>query len=58
VVGGVPLTLPPHPGHSIPKEREAGASVPELSRRHSVAENTICRWKSKFGGMEVGGQVP
>lgn len=38
---------------SILKEHEAGASVPELSRRHAVAENTIYRWKSKFGGMEV-----
>jgi putative transposase len=38
---------------SILKEVEAGASVPDLSRRHGVAENTIYRWKSKFGGMEV-----
>ena len=38
---------------SILKEHEAGASVPELSRRHGVAENTIYRWKSKYGGMEV-----
>ena len=38
---------------SILKEYEAGASVPDLSRRHGVAENTIYRWKSKFGGMEV-----
>ena len=38
---------------SILKEHEAGASVPDLSRRHSVVENTIYRWKSKYGGMEV-----
>ncbi len=38
---------------SILKEHEAGASVPDLSRRHGVVENTIYRWKSKFGGMEV-----
>jgi len=38
---------------SILKEHEAGAGVPELSRRHGVVENTIYRWKSKFGGMEV-----
>ena len=37
---------------SILKEQEAGASVPELSRRHGIAENTIYRWKSKYGGME------
>ena len=38
---------------SAPKEHEAGASVPELFRRHGVVENTIYRWKSKFGEMEV-----
>ncbi len=38
---------------SILKEHKAGASVLDLSRRHAVAENTIYRWKSKFGGMEV-----
>ena len=38
---------------SILKEHEAGATVPDLSRRHGVATNTIYRWKSKFGGMEV-----
>ena len=27
--------------------------MPDLSRRYGVAENTIYRWKSKFGGMEV-----
>ena len=35
------------------KEHEAGAGMPELSRRHSVSEQTIYRWKSKYGGMEV-----
>ena len=38
---------------SILKEQEAGASVPDLARRRGVAENTIYRWKSKYGGMEV-----
>ena len=38
---------------SILKEHEAGASVSQLARRHGVAENTVFRWKSKFGGMEV-----
>ena len=37
------------------KEHDAGASVPDLSRRYGIAENTIYRWKSKFGGMEVSG---
>ena len=38
---------------SILKEHEAGASVPDISRRYGIAENTIYRWKSKYGGMEV-----
>ena len=38
---------------SILKEHEAGARVPDLARRHGVAENSIYRWKSKYGGMEV-----
>ncbi len=37
----------------ILKEYEAGAKVPDLSRRHGVSEQSIYRWKSKFGGMEV-----
>jgi putative transposase len=35
------------------KEYAAGASMHELSRRHGVAENTLYRWKAKFGNMEV-----
>ena len=38
---------------SILKEHEAGASAPDLSRRHGVSEQSIYRWKAKFGGMEV-----
>ncbi len=37
----------------ILKAHEAGAKVPDLSRRHGVSEQSIYRWKSKFGGMEV-----
>ena len=38
---------------SILKEHEAGASVPDLCRRHGIVENTIYRWKSKYSGMEI-----
>jgi putative transposase len=38
---------------SILKEHEAGAPVPDLSRRYGIVENTIYRWKSKYGGLEV-----
>lgn len=27
--------------------------MPVMSRRHGGAENTIYRWKFRFGGMEV-----
>jgi putative transposase len=37
---------------AILKEHEAGASVPDLARRHGVAENTIYRWKAKFGAWK------
>jgi putative transposase len=39
---------------SILKEQQAGTPEPELARRHGVVENTIYRWKSKYGGMEIG----
>ena len=38
---------------SILKEHEAGQSASELARRYGVVENTIYRWKSKYGGMEI-----
>ena len=38
----------------ILKEAEAGVSVADLTRKHWVSEGTYYRWKSKFGGMEVG----
>ena len=38
---------------SILNEREAGASAAGLARKHGVAEQSIHRWKSKYGGMTV-----
>ena len=38
---------------TILKENESGVSVPELARRHGVAEQSIYRWRSKFGGLDV-----
>ena len=37
----------------ILKENEAGVRVQELVRKYNVSEQSIYRWKSKFGGMEV-----
>ena len=38
---------------SILNEREAGASAAGLARMRGVAEQSIHRWKSKYGGMTV-----
>lgn len=37
----------------ILREHEAGASVADLTRRHGVSQQTIYRWKQKYGGLEV-----
>ena len=38
---------------SIVKKHEAGRTMLDLAREHGVVENTLYRWKSKYGGMEV-----
>lgn len=38
---------------AILKEHESGIPVADLCRRHGVSEQSIYRWKTKFGGMEV-----
>lgn len=35
------------------REHEAGASVADLTRRHGVSQQTIYRWKQKYGGLEI-----
>ena len=35
------------------KEGESGQSGKELTRRHGISEQTVYRWKAKYGGMEV-----
>lgn len=35
------------------KEAEAGLPLPELLRKHAIAQGTFYRWQAKFGGMEV-----
>lgn len=37
----------------ILKEHEAGATAAVLARCHGVSEQSIYRWKAKFGGLEV-----
>ena len=33
------------------KEAEAGVSVSELCRKHSISDATFYTWRKKFGGM-------
>jgi len=35
------------------KEHEAGAPAGELCRRLGVSQETLYRWKRKYGGLEV-----
>ena len=37
----------------ILKETEAGATGREVCRRRGISEQTLYRWKAKFGGLEV-----
>ena len=34
-------------------EWDAGAKLSELVRRHGVTEQTLYRWKKKYGGMQA-----
>lgn len=37
----------------ILKELESGTSVKEVCRERGVSEQTVYRWRSKYGGLEV-----
>jgi putative transposase len=39
---------------TILKQAEGGLPISELIRQHGIAEGTYYRWKSKYGGMELG----
>ena len=38
---------------AVLKEHEAGAKVSDLVRTHNVSEQSIYRWRAKYGGMEI-----
>jgi putative transposase len=35
------------------KEAEAGVKASDLLRKHGISEQTLYRWKAKYGGMTV-----
>ena len=35
------------------KEQEAGLAAAELCRKHGISQQTLYRWKAKYGGLEV-----
>lgn len=37
----------------ILKQLEKGQPIKEICRQHAISQQTIYRWKSKYGGMEV-----
>lgn len=37
----------------ILKEAEAGVPAPDLLRKHGISQQTLYRWKAKYGGLEL-----
>jgi putative transposase len=37
----------------ILKEAEAGMPAPDLLRKHGISQQTLYRWKAKYGGLEL-----
>lgn len=38
---------------AVLKQLEAGVPLRELCRQHGVSEQSVYRWRSKYGGLEV-----
>jgi putative transposase len=39
---------------TILKEHDLGMKMADIVRKHNVSEQSVYRWKSRFGGMDVG----
>jgi putative transposase len=37
----------------ILKEMESGTTVAEVCRQHGISEQTVYRWRTKYGGIET-----
>jgi putative transposase len=35
------------------KEQEAGATTADVCRKHGISSATFCKFKAKYGGMDV-----
>jgi len=35
------------------KQGEGGTPTKELCRQHGISQGTFCKWKTKFGGMDI-----
>ena len=38
---------------AILREQEAGVATADLCRKHGVSSATFCKWKAKYGGLDV-----
>lgn len=38
---------------SILKQQESGVVAADVCREHGISSATFCKWKAKFGGLEV-----
>lgn len=37
---------------AVLKESEAGATLPDILRKHGIGQDTFYRWKRLYGGLE------
>jgi putative transposase len=35
------------------RQADGGTPVKEICRQHAIAQQTLYRWKAKFGGMDI-----
>jgi putative transposase len=38
---------------AILREQESGAKTADVCRKHGISHATFCKWKSKYGGLDV-----